>query len=105
MYPPQYLIDELVMEQSAESAMLELKDMGYTINVHPLHKRISQLIYAGIRKPISHSTRAAGAMLCVDVQAGASLEGCERLLEAQIRAGQVMPVPMAAWEARHGVAA
>lgn len=31
--------------------------------------------------------------------------GSERLLAAQIRANQVMPVAMARWQAKHGVSA
>jgi len=106
MLPTIEIIDEYVMENSAFAALKEMREDGYYINVHVLHHRIKHLNAAGIRRSIPHNERLANIdSYNVEISRAQSQEGCRNLLEAQIRAGQVMGVPMAAWEARHGVAA
>jgi hypothetical protein len=102
MTPPNDLVDRLLTDHSAEAAFRTLKGSGYDISIHRLHTRISQLISTGKRQPIAHGEREMPSALTMDVPRGSSLEGSEKLLRAQIRAGQVFPDAMARWEARHG---
>lgn len=102
MNAPQDLIDRLLLKGSAESALRALREGGYTISIHQLHTRVSQLNASGQRKVIPQKGRKMPANFAVEIPKGRSLEGCEKLLAAQIRAGQVMPAAMASWEARHG---
>lgn len=102
MTPPSDLIDRLLIAHSAETAMRTLKHCGYDISIHRLHTRISQLIATGQRKPIAQAERDTHGGFTYEIPKGSSLEGSERLLRAQIRAGQVFPDAMARWEARHG---
>ena len=102
MNAPQSLIDSLLLKGSAESALRALRQTGYTVGIHQLHTRVSQLNAAGVRQAIPQKGRKMPANFAVEIPKGRSLEGCEKLLAAQIRAGQVMPAAMASWEARHG---
>ncbi len=102
MTPPADLIDRLLAQHSAETALRTLKHCGYDISIHRLHTRISQLIATGKRKPIEQQGRETGCVVRYDIPKGSSLEGSERLLRAQILAGQVFSDAMARWEARHG---
>lgn len=98
---PQDLIDSLLLKGSAESALRALRQSGYTIGIHQLHTRVSQLNASGKRKAIPQKGRKMPATFAVEIPKGRSLEGCEKLLAAQIRADQVSHGPMAAWRARH----
>lgn len=102
MTPSPELIDHLLATNSAEAARSSLIDAGYTISIHRLHTRLAQLIAQGKRKPIPQTERDFHGGVHFDIPRGASLEGSEKLLRAQIRAGQVFPDAMARWEARHG---
>ena len=99
--PSPALVDRLLITQSAESTLRALRDAGFDISIHKLHTRVSQLIADGKRRPMEQVGRDTGAQR-VDVPVGSSLEGSEKLLRAQILAGQVFPDAMARWEARHG---
>jgi len=105
MLPTIDIIDEYVMENSAEAALYELRQEGYELSIHKLHQRISQLISSGVRKPIPQKDRFTGDSYSTEINRYEAERGCEKLLAAQIRSGQYMGVPMAAWKARHGVAA
>lgn len=102
MTPPADLIDRLLAQHSAETALRTLKHCGYDISIHRLHTRISQLIAAGKCQPILQINPETHGGSTYEIPMGSSLEGSERLLRAQIRAGQVFPDAMARWEARHG---
>jgi hypothetical protein len=102
MNVPQDMIDNLLLTNSAEQTRRMLREAGYSIAIHHLHNRISALIAAGKRKQVSQKGRKRPEGFTIDVPAGAALEGSEKLLRAQIRAGQVFPATMAEWEARHG---
>lgn len=102
MNAPQDMIDDLLLTNSAELTMRALREAGYTVGIHQLHDRVSQLTAAGLRKRVSQKGRKRPGGFTIDAPAGAALEGSEKLLRAQIRAGQVFPATMAEWEARHG---
>lgn len=82
MTPPYELIDRLLSEYSAETAMRTLKQGGYDISIHRLHLRLSQLISQGKRKPIAQSERDTHGGFTYEIPRGSSLEGSEKLLRA-----------------------
>lgn len=82
MTPPQDLVDQLLMKNSANRTMSALQKAGYTPTFMHITDRLSTLIAEGKREPIPHAQRGDIDFTCTEIRKGASLEGSEKLLEA-----------------------
>jgi len=102
MIPTLDIIDEYVMEASAATALREMREDGYIITYDILKGRIQKLNAAGARTAAPHDVRRNNnGSISETIFKYEAERGCELLLSAQIACGQVMGVPMAAWNLRH----
>lgn len=82
MTPSPQLIDRLLTGHSAEAALRTLKQTGYSVSIHVLERRVTQMIRSGERKQMKQPDREPFIYSMSEIPKGAALGGSEKLLKA-----------------------